>query len=65
MMVLAARNPVQLPYGSVEQVRQAYRFTGLQDFLDIYYRGLSVPITEDDVFDLTWADFAAVFEREA
>ena len=55
MMALAERNRVQLPYGSVEQVRQAYRFTELQDFLDIYYRGMSVLITEDDFFDLTWA----------
>jgi len=55
MMALAERNRVRLPYGSVEEVRQAYRFTALQDFLDIYYRGMSVLITEDDFFDLTWA----------
>jgi adenosine deaminase len=55
MMALAERNRVRLPYGSVEEVRQAYRFTELQDFLDIYYRGMSVLVTEDDFFDLTWA----------
>ena len=27
----------------------------LQDFLDIYYRGMSVLITEQDFFDLAWA----------
>jgi adenosine deaminase len=55
MMALAERNQVRLPYGSVEEVRRAYRFTELQDFLDIYYRGMSVLITEDDFLDLAWA----------
>jgi adenosine deaminase len=55
MMALAERNRVRLPYVSVEEVRQAYRFTELQDFLDIYYRGMSVLVSEDDFFDLTWA----------
>lgn len=55
MLALAARNNVRLPYGSVAALRQAYRFTQLQDFLDIYYRGMSVLITEQDFFDLAWA----------
>ena len=55
MMALARRNDVELPYGSVAEIKAAYRFTRLQDFLDIYYRGMSVLITEQDFFDLTWA----------
>jgi adenosine deaminase len=55
MFALAARNNINLPFQSVEAVRQAYRFTQLQDFLDIYYRGMSVLITEQDFFDLAWA----------
>jgi adenosine deaminase len=36
-------------------VRAAYRFTNLQSFLDIYYRGANVLITEQDFYDMTWA----------
>jgi adenosine deaminase len=55
LMALAARNRVALPYASVDAVRRAYRFTGLQDFLDLYYLGTSVLVTEQDFYDLTWA----------
>ena len=55
MMALAARNKVELPYATVEEVRAAYDFSCLQDFLDVYYLGMSVLITEQDFFDLTWA----------
>ena len=55
MMELAARNNVQLPYATVDEVRAAYQFSCLQDFLDVYYLGMSVLITEKDFFDLTWA----------
>jgi adenosine deaminase len=55
MFELAARNGVPLPYGSVEAVRRAYRFTDLQSFLDIYYIGAQVLRTQQDFYDLTWA----------
>ena len=55
MFTLARRNNVRLPYASVEAVRQAYRFGSLQDFLDIYYQGMSVLITEQDFYDLAFA----------
>ncbi|MDJ0958540.1 MAG: adenosine deaminase [Arenicellales bacterium] len=55
MFQLAARNDVQLPFSSVEEVRQAYSFTDLQSFLDIYYQGTRVLLGEDDFYDLTWA----------
>jgi adenosine deaminase len=55
MFALARRNGIRLPYDSVEAVRRAYQFTRLQDFLDIYYRGMSVLITAEDFFDLAWA----------
>ena len=55
MFQLAARNDVQLPFASVEDVRKAYSFTDLQSFLDIYYQGTRVLLTEDDFYDLTWA----------
>jgi adenosine deaminase len=55
MFALAQRNGIKLPFESVEAVRRAYQFTQLQDFLDIYYQGMSVLITEQDFFDLAWA----------
>jgi adenosine deaminase len=44
-----------LPYANVEDVRAAYEFDCLQDFLDLYYLGMSVLLTEQDFYDLTWA----------
>ena len=55
LFALAARNGVKLPFASVEEVRAAYDFSNLQDFLDIYYQGMGVLLTEQDFFDLTWA----------
>jgi len=55
MFALARRNNVKLPYASVEALRHAYKFGSLQDFLDIYYRGMSVLITERDFYDLAFA----------
>jgi adenosine deaminase len=55
MFALAQRNGIKLPFESVEALRRAYQFTQLQDFLDIYYQGMSVLITEQDFFDLAWA----------
>lgn len=61
MLALAKRNKVSLPYQSVDQLRQAYRFTRLQDFLDLYFRGMSVLIQERDFYDLAWAYFTRVY----
>ncbi len=58
---LAERNGVKLAYPSVEALRQAYAFTDLQSFLDIYYAGASVLLQEQDFYDMAWA----YFERAA
>lgn len=55
MLKMAKRNGVTLPYDSVDDVRAAYQFDCLQDFLDLYYLGMSVLLTERDFYDLTWA----------
>lgn len=55
MFELAGRNNVTIPFASVEEVRAAYAFRNLQDFLDIYYQGMGVLQTEQDFFDLTAA----------
>ncbi len=58
---LALRNGVALPYADVAALRAAYAFSDLQSFLDIYYAGASVLLTEQDFFDMAWA----YFERAA
>ena len=55
LMRLAKRNGVEIPFRSVEEIRAAYRFTELQDFLDIYYQGMNVLRVEEDFYDLTMA----------
>ena len=55
IFALAARNGVPLPYASVQDLRAAYAFTDLQSFLDIYYAGASVLLTEQDFYDMDWA----------
>ncbi|TPG13575.1 adenosine deaminase [Sphingomonas oligophenolica] len=61
MFALAARNRVEIPFASVEEVRAAYAFSNLQDFLDIYYQGANVLLTVQDFHDLA----AAYFDRAA
>jgi adenosine deaminase len=55
MFELAQRNNVAIPFASVDEVRAAYAFSNLQDFLDIYYQGMGVLHTEQDFHDLTAA----------
>ncbi|GAA6140296.1 adenosine deaminase [Hydrogenophaga sp. 5NK40-0174] len=57
IFALAQRNGVSLAYASVDALREAYAFTDLQSFLDIYYAGASVLLKEDDFFDMAWAYF--------
>ena len=58
MFELAQRNDVAIPFANVEEVRAAYAFSNLQDFLDIYYKGMGVLHTEQDFYDLTTAYLA-------
>jgi adenosine deaminase len=55
MFEIAARNDIRLRYGSVEEVREAYDFSDLQSFLDLYYEGTRVLLYERDFYELTWA----------
>ncbi|MGA6159634.1 adenosine deaminase [Stenotrophomonas sp. NPDC087984] len=55
---LAERNGVELPYATQEELRAAYSFSDLQDFLNLYYALMTVLRTEDDFADLTNAYLA-------
>lgn len=61
MFEIAQRNKKQIRFNSVEEVREAYNFSNLQDFLDIYYEGMNVLTTEQDYYDLTWAYMSKVY----
>ena len=55
MLAIAARNGLPAPFPSVAQARAAYAFHDLQEFLDLYYRGMNVLLTARDFHDLTLA----------
>ncbi len=55
MFAFAQRNKVEIPFRSVDDVRAAYAFYNLQDFLDIYYQGANVLLAEQDFYDMTMA----------
>ena len=57
---LAARNGVELPYASEEEVRASYQFDDLASFLDAYYEGMSVLLTAEDFYDLAMEYFRKV-----
>ena len=61
MFELARRNRIDIPFESIEEVRGAYNFSNLQDFLNIYYQGANVLVTEEDFRDLA----VAYFDRAA
>ncbi len=52
---LARKNAVTLPYANVSDLREAYAFTDLQSFLNVYYAGASVLLHSQDFFDMAWA----------
>jgi adenosine deaminase len=55
MFNLAKKNNIKLPFSSIEEIKKAYKFNNLQEFLDIYYQGANVLRTNEDFYDLTFA----------
>ena len=52
---LAKENNIQIPFSSIDEIKDAYNFKNLESFLKIFYQGSKVLIKEQDFFDLTWA----------
>ena len=63
MFKIAQRNNIKIKYKTIEEVKKAYRFNNLQEFLDIYYAGANVLIKEQDFYDLTFAYLKKVSEQ--
>lgn len=60
---LAQRNNIQLKYNTIEEIKASYVFNDLPSFLDVYYEGMSVLITEQDFYDLAWEYFLKAKEN--
>ncbi len=61
MFQIAQRNGIKIKYASVDELKSAYNFNNLQEFLNIYYEGAGVLIIEQDFYDMTWAYFTKVY----
>jgi adenosine deaminase len=55
MFALAQRNGIDLKWDSPEALRAAYEFSDLQSFLDLYFEGCRVLVSERDFYDVTMA----------
>ena len=62
VFALADRNGITLDYASIDALRDAYSFSSLQDFLDVYYAGMRVLRTTRDFYDLATAYFARAMQ---
>src|SRR6476646_2887378 len=62
-LALAARNGVELPYRSVDEVRAACAFDDLSSFLAVSYEGMSALLTEQAFHDLARAYFRKAHEQ--
>jgi adenine deaminase len=63
MFEIAKRNNKRIKYSSIEELKKAYQFSNLQEFLDIYYAGADVLVHEEDFYDLTWAYLTKVHQQ--
>ncbi|HEV7179520.1 MAG TPA: adenosine deaminase [Candidatus Baltobacteraceae bacterium] len=55
IFTIAQRNGIKLDYPTVAALRDAYKFSDLQAFLNVYYAGMRVLQTEQDYEDLATA----------
>jgi adenine deaminase len=55
LLELGERNHIPLPCTSAEECRAQYAFRDLRHFLDLYYAGVAVLVTEQDFYELTTA----------
>ena len=53
----AKKHHIPLPFHSIEEIQNAYNFSNLQSFLNIYYQGMAVLKDEDDFSELAWRYF--------
>lgn len=59
----AKKNNIKIPFTSINQLNEAYNFSNLQSFLDVYYEGVHVLVDEGDFYDLTWNYLKKIFPQ--
>jgi adenine deaminase len=69
MLDLAARNGAKLRWDTAEALRGAYQFQNLQSFLNLYFEGCKILVTERDFYEVTraylrWAHKDGVIRAE-
>jgi adenosine deaminase len=55
MFEIAKRNKILTKYSTIEELKSAYNFNNLQEFLDLYYEACNVLLRREDFYDLTYA----------
>ena len=55
MFEIARRNNISLSFETVEDLKAAYQFNNLQEFLDLFHMGTNILMEEQDYYDVTWA----------
>lgn len=55
MFALAQRNKIAIRFNTIDELKNAYQFNNLQEFLNLYYEGANVLLHQQDFYDLTMA----------
>jgi adenosine deaminase len=63
MFKIAKRNKIEIKYKSVDELKKAYHFNNLQDFLNLYYEGAAVLLTEEDFYEMTMVYLEKAFSQ--
>ncbi len=63
MFTLADRNNIKLKYKNIDELKNAYNFKDLRDFLTIYTQGTKVLKTAQDFYDITLDYLSRAFEQ--
>ncbi|MEZ4908398.1 MAG: adenosine deaminase [Saprospiraceae bacterium] len=60
---LAEKNKVKIKYNTIEEIRDAYKFKDLNDFLNIYNMGTKVLRSEEDFYLITMEYLAKAYSQ--
>ena len=63
LLTLAERNKIKLKYNTIEEIKSAYRFEDLKDFLYIYTQGTRVLRKARDFYDITKAYLTKAYSQ--
>ena len=64
MFKIAKRNKIEIRYKSVDELKNAYNFNNLQEFLNLYYQGANVLLEEEDFYEMTMSYLVKASEEK-